>query len=182
LQPVGAATAIVQVAEINEGKFTHDYQSAMSLLVIEFTFLEAHDGVLVVKELAAVDSHSNRASSYVFKRPYGWEDVPSFNARMNQAIDHGCNWNYGDVLYSELETVVHRESSFAIAIYCFGPQKTQFISGLMEPTVINITQLGSPPFANKSLPSNKSTFPCHKNSGHVCALRTADSIAKLRNF
>jgi len=69
LQPVGAA-AVVEVADINKGKFTHDYQSATSLLVIEFTFLEGRDGELVVKELAAVDSHSDRVSSYVFQRPY----------------------------------------------------------------------------------------------------------------
>ena len=36
------------------------YQSTMSLLVIDFTFLEGRDGELVVKELAVVDSHSNR--------------------------------------------------------------------------------------------------------------------------
>jgi len=42
---------------------------------------------------------------------------------MNQAIGHGCNWNDGDVPYSELETVLHREVSSAVAIYCFGPQK-----------------------------------------------------------
>jgi hypothetical protein len=55
----------------------------MSLSVIDFTYLEGRDGDTVVKELAAVDSHSNRVSSYVFKRPYGWEEIPMFNARMN---------------------------------------------------------------------------------------------------
>jgi len=44
LWPVGAAAAVLQVRYINKGKFTHDYQSAMSLLVIDFTFLE---GVIV---------------------------------------------------------------------------------------------------------------------------------------
>jgi len=34
----------------------------------------------VAKELAASDSHSNRVSSYVFKREYVWEDVSMFNA------------------------------------------------------------------------------------------------------
>jgi len=81
LRPVGAAAAaVVQIADIYEGKFSHDFQSAMSLLVIDFTFLEGRDGELVVKELAVVDSHSNRVSSYVFKRPYSWEDVPALNA------------------------------------------------------------------------------------------------------
>jgi len=59
----------VQEADINKGKFIRDYQSGMSLLVIDFTFLEGRDGKLVVKELAAVDSHNIRVSSYVFKRP-----------------------------------------------------------------------------------------------------------------
>ena len=74
--------------------------------------------VIVEKEIAAVEFQSNRVSSYVFKRPYGWEELPN-----DKANDHGCNWNYGDVLYSALEIVVHRETS-AVAIYCFGPQKT----------------------------------------------------------
>jgi len=74
----------------------------MSLIVIVFTFLEGRDGEIVVKELAVVDSSKNSVSSYVFKRPYGLEEFPPFNARMNQAIDHGCNWNDGDVLYSDI--------------------------------------------------------------------------------
>jgi hypothetical protein len=141
LQPVGGGAAVVQVADINKGKFTYNYQSPMSLIVIDFTFLEGRDVEIVIKELAVVDSSNNRVSSYVFKRPYVWEEVPPFNARMNQAIDHGCNWNDGDVLYSELETVLHREDSSAVAVYCFGPQKTNFISSLIESTVIDITQL-----------------------------------------
>jgi len=69
------------------------YQSTMSLLVIDFTHWEGRDGDIVVKELAAVDCHSNTVSSYVFKRPYGWKEIPMFIARMNDAIEHGCNWN-----------------------------------------------------------------------------------------
>jgi len=71
----------------------------MSLIVVDFTFLEGRDNEIVVKELAVADSHINRISSYVFKRLYRWEEVPMFNARMNQAIGHGCNWNDGDVPY-----------------------------------------------------------------------------------
>ena len=41
-----------------------------------------------------------------------------FNFRMKEAIDHGCNCNGGDVLYTELETVIHREASSAVAICC----------------------------------------------------------------
>ena len=161
-----------------KGKFTQNYQSAMSLLVFHFTFLEGRDGDIVVKELAAVDSHNNRVSSYVFKRPYGWQ----FNARMNQAIDHGCNLNDGDVLFSELETVLRREASSAVAINCFGPKKTQFISSLIEHTVIHITQLACPPIAEISLPGINCTFACHNKFRHVCALRTAYSLAQWLNF
>ena len=91
-------------------------------------------------------------------RPYIWEEVPALNARINQAIEYGCNWNDGDVVYLELETVLHREASSAVAIYCFGPQKTQFIIGLMDCTVIDITQLECPPLADISLQGIRCTF------------------------
>jgi hypothetical protein len=55
----------------------------MALLVIDFNYLDGQDGEIVVKELAVVNSHSNRVSSYMFKSPYAWKDVPQFIARMN---------------------------------------------------------------------------------------------------
>jgi len=55
----------VQSADINKVTYTQDYQSAMSLLVIDFTFLEGRDGEILVKEFSAIDSHSNRTSSYL---------------------------------------------------------------------------------------------------------------------
>jgi hypothetical protein len=52
----------VQIADIKVG--THIfYQSTMSLIVTDFTFLEGRDNEIVVKELAVADSHSNRVSS-----------------------------------------------------------------------------------------------------------------------
>jgi hypothetical protein len=154
----------------------------MSLLVIYFTYLEGRDSELLVKELAAVDSHSNRVASYIFKTPYGWEEIPMFNARINDALDYGCNWNDGDILYSELENVLHREASSAVAIYCFGPLETKFISGIINRTVIDITQLGCPELADISLPAISCTFACHNKSKHVCALRTAYSLAQWLYF
>jgi len=154
----------------------------MSLLVIDFTYLEGKDGELVVKELATVDSHNDRVSSYVFKRPYSWEDLSMFNVRLNEAIDHGCNWNDGFVPYSDLENVVHSEASSAVAIYCFGALKTEFISSLINRTVIDITQLGCPPIADIKLSTISCTFACHNKSKHVCALRTAYSVAQWLHF
>ena len=73
--------------------------------------------------------------------------------------------------------MVNREAASALAIYCFGSQKTQFISGLIERTVIDITQLGFPPLTDIRLPAVSFTFACHK-SKHVFALRTAYSLAQ----
>ena len=73
----------MEVSSINKGAYTNHCQSKMSLLVIDFTHLEAKDDKLVVKELATVDSHSNRVSSYGFKKPYSWEDFSLFNVRLN---------------------------------------------------------------------------------------------------
>ena len=105
----------MQVADINKGTYIQTQQSTMSLMVTDFTFLEGRDNEIMVKEPAVADFHSNRVSSYVFKRPYRWEKFPMFIARMNQAIGHGCNWN--DVPYSELESVLHSEVSSLVAIY-----------------------------------------------------------------
>jgi hypothetical protein len=50
-RPVGAAAAaVMQIADINEGKFSRDNQSAISFLMIDFTFLEGRDGELLAKE------------------------------------------------------------------------------------------------------------------------------------
>jgi len=183
LRPVGAAAAaVVQVPVINKSTYTHFYQSAMSLLGTDFTNLEGRDAELLVKVLATVDSHRNRVSLYIFKKTYGCEEVPIFNARINEAIDHGCNLSDGDVLYSELATVLHREASSAVTIYCFGPLKTQFIIGLLDRTVIDIIQLGCPELADIILASISCTFACHNKSKHVCALRTPYSLAQWLNF
>ena len=135
----------------------------------------------MVKELAAVDSHSNRVSYYVFKRPYSWEEL-LFYVRMNEAIDHGCNWNDGYVPYSELEAVLYREAS-AVALYCFGPVKTEFISIIINHTVIDITQLGCPSITDINMSAISCRFACYNKSKNVCALRSAYSIAQwLHNY
>jgi hypothetical protein len=112
-------------------------------------------------------------SRHDFRRPYGWEEVPMFNARMNQAIGRGCNWNDGDVPYSELQTVLHRDVSSTVAIYCIASQKTNFISVLIDRRVIDICQLSCPKLADISLPAISCTCACHYKSKNVCALRTA---------
>jgi len=89
--------------------------------------------------------------------------------------------NDGDVPYSELENMLHRKPSSAVAIYCFGPQKTQFINGLIDRTVIHITQLGCRQLADISLPAISCTFACQNKSKHACALRRAYSLAQWLN-
>jgi len=105
-----------------------------------------------------------------------------FNVRLNEAIAHGFNWNDGFVPYSDLENVVHCEAVSAVAIYCFGPLKTEFISNLINRTVIDITQLGCPAIADINLSAISCTFACHNKSKRVCALRTAYSVAHWLHF
>jgi hypothetical protein len=98
LRSVGGAAAVVQVTGINNGTYTLIYHSVMSLLVIVFTFLNGRDVDILVKELAAVDFHRNRFSSYIFKKPYVWQAVSMFTAQLNESVNHGCNWNDSDIL------------------------------------------------------------------------------------
>jgi hypothetical protein len=181
LRPFGATAAVVQGPDINKGTYIQIYQSTISLKMIGFTFLKGLDNEIVGKEVAVADYHSNRVSSYVFKRLYCSEEVPMLNAKINNAINHGCNWNDGDALYSELESVLHREVSSVVVIYCFGHQKTNFISGLINRTV-DIIQLGCHELADINLPAISCTFACHNKSKHVCALRTAYSLAQWLKY
>jgi hypothetical protein len=73
-----------------------------------------------------------------------------------------------------------RELSSAVAIFCFGHQKINFISGLNDRIVIDNTQLGCHELAD-SVPTIHCTFACHK-SKRVCALRTAYSLAQWLNY
>jgi hypothetical protein len=135
----------------------------------------------VVKELAVAHSRSNKVSSYVFKKPYCWDELPMFTAKLNSAITHSINRNDGDILYSELQTVLHRKVSSAVEIYCFGCQKTNFICGLIGRTVIDITELGCPDPADISAPNINYTLTCHNPSSYVCALRATYSFAQWLN-
>jgi hypothetical protein len=56
--------------------------------------------------------------------------------------NYWCDCNDTDTEYSELESILNRESSYSIAIHCFVTQKSGFISKLIEHTVINISPLG----------------------------------------
>jgi hypothetical protein len=78
--------------------------------------------------------------------------------------------------------VLQREASSAVAIYCFGPQKTAFISNLIDRTVIDITQLRCPHFANIRFATISCTFACHNKLKHACALQSAYSIAQWLHF
>jgi hypothetical protein len=84
---------------------TYTHILSVNKVSLDLTYLEGRDGDIVVKEQAVVDFQIIRVTSYVFK---GRTEIPMFNARMNEAIDHGCNLNDCDVLYSKLETVIHR--------------------------------------------------------------------------
>jgi hypothetical protein len=78
--------------------------------------------------------------------------------------------------------VLHREVSSAVAIYCFGYQKTNFIRGLIGRTVIDITELGCPDQADISRPNISCTLTCHNTSRYACALRAASSFAQWLDY
>ena len=154
----------------------------MALPVIDVTCLEGRDGELVVKDLAVAGFQSSRASAYAFKKLHSWEEVPGFNARMNCSLDRGCNRNVVDILYFELESITNRAASSAVAIYCFGPQKSEFISKLIDRTVIEISKLGCPQHAQLNFPVVTSTFPCQNKSKYFCAMRAAYAVARWFHF
>jgi hypothetical protein len=65
----------------------------------------------------------------------------------------------GDILYSEVESILNQEAS-AVAIYCFRPHKSGFITNLIERTIIDISQLGCPKLAELAF----QVIGCHNKS------------------
>jgi hypothetical protein len=169
MQPVGAA-AVVQVADINKGTFTHTCHSAMSLLVIGFTYLEGRDWEIIVKELAAADSHSNMVSSYVFKRPTVWRKYLCLTPEWTRLLTTGVTVMM--VMYH----IQNRRLCYIVRHHLH----LQFISVLIDRKISDITQLGNPQIADISLPAIRCTFAFHK-SKHVCALRSTFSLAQCLN-
>jgi hypothetical protein len=103
----------------------------MALLLIDFKYLYGRDGDLVVKELTVVDPHIDRVSSFKFKSPYALHELPSFVRRLNTGINNSCNWNDGDLPYSELKRVLRTETMSASALYCLGSHKAEFIKKVL---------------------------------------------------
>jgi len=66
--------------------------------------------------------------------------------------------------------------------YLFNSQKIQFISRLIERTVIDITQPKCPSLTDIYLPAVSCTFSCHNKSKHICVLRTAYKLAQWLTF
>jgi len=64
-----------------------------------------------------------------------------FDARMNQAIGHGCNWNDGDVAYSELKTATSRSIVCCCNLLVWTSENKP-ISCIIDRTVIDVSQLG----------------------------------------
>jgi len=102
-----------------------------------------------------------------------------FDAMMNQAIGHGCNWNDVDVPYSELESSTSRNIVCCCNLLHW-TSENKLYKRSYRPIVIDITQLGCPELADISLRAISCTFACHK-SKQVCALRKADSLAQWLN-
>ena len=100
---------------------------------------------------------------------------------MNQAIDHGCNWNDGDVLYSEPETATSRDIICRCSLLIQASENTIYYFS-MDGTFIDINQLRCPPLADINLPGISCTFACQKNFRHDCASRSSYSLTQWGHF
>jgi hypothetical protein len=160
LQPVGAAAAaaVVQFADTNKGTFTHNYQSEMSLLVTDFTCLDGRDGELVIKKLAAVESHSNRATFYVFMTPTAGRKYQCLSLELIKLLTAGVIGIMAIYRIQSWKLSYIARYHLLFAIYCFRPQKMTFINNLFDCIFIHITQLGCPQHPDMCLPTISCTF------------------------
>jgi biotin synthase-related radical SAM superfamily protein len=78
--------------------------------------------------------------------------------------------------------VLQREISSAVAIYCLGALKADFISSLIDSIVIDITQLRCPKLIDINLLTLSCSLPYHNRLKYDCAQRSAYSISQWLNF
>jgi hypothetical protein len=116
----------------------------MYLTAIDFRYMRSQYDEIVVKELMILSSSNDQVSSYKFKKPDGLVEGPNLIRRSDIHEDHDGVWGNddGNIPYSELKNVLLRETSLATRIYCFGEDKGNFISGLIDRPVSNIFLLG----------------------------------------
>lgn len=86
--------------------------------------------------------------------------------KLTTQVKHcGYHGNDGDILYSELESILNRDASSSLAMYCFEPQKSQFISNLIDRSY-RLSQLWCPQLAELAFPVVTCTFPSHNKSNY----------------
>ena len=146
--------------------------------VIDFTYLEGKDGELVNK-LAAVDTHNSRVYSYLRDLTTG-------------RICHCLNLEWIKLLTMGvigMKIMYHRAGNCATSrgIICccsllFQTSKNNLLVVLSTVQLLTSMQLGSPPNVDINPSAISCTFACHNKSTHVCALRSAYSVAQWLHF
>ena len=102
-------------------------------------------GEFVLKEAAFI--HDGEMTSFLFKPPYGWEELPPDIRRTNIFLKrryHGLAWDYGDLAYSHVRATL-RQHMHGI-VFVKGVDKIRWLRELAggDFHIVDLHQFGCP--------------------------------------
>lgn len=114
-------------------------------LFLELAYLRGNGNTIVVKELASVSSNGQQV--FHFLPPYSQFLVKRKFQKANRFVVnklHGIPWDYGNIPYYRLRSILHNLCSGYSVIYVKGPEKAKFVSGIIDRHVEDLAVLGCP--------------------------------------
>ena len=137
----------------------------MEPVVIDFEFLRARQNEMVVKEASVAGE--NISDSFRFEPPYYMAPLGS--------IENELNWNDGRITYHKLSAVLKDAIVGFAHVYSYGSAKCNFLSALLERTVLDLDDFKCPP-AKKLKFRYSCALPCHRHPHFSCATKSAHSL------
>ena len=154
----------------------------MVRLVVDILHLRDNDGNIVTKELAIANPDTNSIQSWIFEAPFPWSQlstsIQSTNVWYSTRM-HGLDWNYGEISYSHLKTLLVSYVHASSIIYAYGQEKTEYLSRILSHNVINLQTLPNCPSHFISLPILSCCYPQHQYINYDCAVRQVHALSKF---
>lgn len=153
----------------------------MIRLIIDILYLRDNEGNMIPKEIAIGNPDTNALQSWIIKPPFAWTDLTPIIQHTNTWYSkhmHGLDWRYGEVPFSQISQLLHTYTQNASAIYCFGLEKTKYLSNLLSQPIFNLQDLNCPPHLI-SLPTQSCCYPYHRFLTMDCALRQVHYYMKF---
>ena len=157
--------------------------------IIQFTAFDQGDEDtpdLVLKELAIVDPDQNTSQSWIFKAAFPFTDLPIPLKYTNEYITKhsiGLDWDAdGDLMYSDLKSVLVTYTQVSSVLYTFGLTRQQFLQRLLGRPIINLEDLQCPKYSDLCFLTTSCVHPLHQFNKYRCAVKEAKAYGQYLKY